>query len=116
MASPEQRGRARRRPTLGPWVLALLVIALGLAGVAAGCGSDDDETGGATTEAATTGPGSAATVPDVEGAELSGAAEQLAEAGLRAAVKYVPSSEPRGEVIGQSREPGRSSSGVKPSR
>ena len=76
-------------------VLALLVVALGLAVVAAGCGSDDDEAGGATTAAATTGPGSAATVPDVEGAELSGAAEQLAEAGLRAAVKYVPSSEPQ---------------------
>ena len=106
MASPEQMGRARRRPTLGPWVLALLVVALCLAVVAAGCGSDDDEAGGSTTEAATTGPGSAATVPDVEGAELSGAAEQLAEAGLRAAVKYVPSSEPRGDVIGQSRESG----------
>ena len=106
MALPEQTGRARRRPTLGPWSLALLAVMLGLALVAAGCGSDDDEAGGATTEAATTGPGSAATVPDVEGAELVGAAEQLADEGLRAAVKYVPSSEPLGQVIGQSRPPG----------
>jgi beta-lactam-binding protein with PASTA domain len=106
MALSEQRGRARRRPTLGPWLLALLAVVLGLAFLAAGCGSDDDEAGGATTEAATTGPGSAATVPDVEGAELTGAAEQLAEAGLRAAVKYVPSSEPQGDVIGQSRQSG----------
>jgi beta-lactam-binding protein with PASTA domain len=106
MALPEQTGRARRRPTLGRWSLALLVIGLGLAFVAVGCGSDDDEAGGATTEAATTGPGSAATVPDVQGAELTGAAEQLAEAGLRAQVKYVPATEPRGRVVGQSRPPG----------
>ena len=44
--------------------------------------------------------------PDVAGAELVGAAEQLAEAGLRAAVKYVPSNEPSGQVIGQSRPAG----------
>ena len=106
MTLPEQTGRSRRRPMLGWWSLALLAIALGLAFAAAGCGSDDNETGGATTEAATTGPGSAATVPDVEGAELSGAAEQLSEAGLRAAVEYVPSSEASGQVIGQSRQPG----------
>jgi beta-lactam-binding protein with PASTA domain len=106
MALPEQTGRARRRPTLGRWSLALTVIVLGLAFVAAGCGSDDDEAGGVTTAAATTGPGSAATVPDVQGAELTGAAEQLAEAGLRAQVKYVPATEPRGRVVGQSRPPG----------
>lgn len=106
MASPEQTGRSRRRPTLGPWLLTLLAVALGLAFVAAGCGSDDDEAAGTTEQAATTGPGAAATVPDVEEAELAGAAEQLAEAGLRAAVEYVPSNEPRGRVIGQSRQPG----------
>ena len=116
MTPPEQTGRARRRPTLGPWSLTLLVVTLGVTFVAAGCGSDDDEAGGATTEAATTGPGSAATVPDVEGAELAGAAEQLAEAGLRVAVKYVPSSEPQGDVIGQSRESGTELQRVKPSR
>ena len=104
MALPEQTGRARRRPTLGRWSLALLAVTLGLAFAVAGCGSDDEA--GATTEAATTGPGSAATVPDVEGAELVGAAEQLAGEGLRVAVKYVPSNEPRGHVIGQSRPSG----------
>ena len=85
-------------------VLALVAIVLGLAGV--GCGSDDDEAGGTTAPAATTGPGAPATVPDVADAELAGAAEQLAEAGLRAAVLYVPSTEPRGRVIGQSQSPG----------
>jgi beta-lactam-binding protein with PASTA domain len=105
MALPEQTGRARRRPTLGLRSLALLTVVLGFALVGAGCGSDDDEASD-TTAAATTGPGAPATVPDVEGAELAGAAEQLAEAGLRAAVKYVPSSEPQGDVIGQSRESG----------
>ena len=106
MALPEQTGRPGRRPTVGAWSLALLAVTLGLVFAVAGCGSDDDEAGGATTEAATTGPGSAATVPDVEGAELAGAAEQLSEAGLRAAVQYVPSSEPKGQVIGQATQPG----------
>lgn len=104
MALPEQPGTSRRRPTLAPWLL-VLVLVLGLALLAGGCGSDDDEASD-TTAAATTGPGAPATVPDVEGAELTGAAEQLAEAGLRAAVKYVPSSDPAGQVIGQSREAG----------
>ena len=85
-------------------VLALVAIVLGLAG--AGCGSDDDEASGTTEPAATSGPGAPATVPDVAEAELAGAAEQLAEAGLRAAVLYVPSTEPRGRVIGQSQPPG----------
>ena len=105
MALPEQPGTSRRRPTLAPWLL-VLVLVLGLALLAGGCGSDDDEASDTTAAAATTGPGAPATVPDVEGAELAGAAEQLAEAGLRAAVKYVPSSDPAGQVIGQSREAG----------
>ena len=107
MALPEQTGRARRRPTLGRWSLALLAVTLGLALVAAGCGSDDDEAGGTATEqATTTGPGSAASVPEVKDADLADAAQQLADEGLRVAVKYVPASEPRGRVIGQSRPPG----------
>jgi beta-lactam-binding protein with PASTA domain len=107
MALPEQLGSPRRRPTLSPWLLAFVVVALGLVSFAAGCGSDDDEAAGTTAEqAATTGPGAPATVPDVTGAELVGAAEQLAEAGLRAAVEYVPSTDPRGQVTGQSRPPG----------
>jgi beta-lactam-binding protein with PASTA domain len=106
MALPEQPASPRRRPTLGPRLVVLLVFVLALALVGAGCGSDDEEAGTTTEPAATTGPGSAATVPDVTEAELPGAAEQLSEAGLRAAVKYVPSNDPRGRVIGQSRPPG----------
>jgi PASTA domain len=103
MASPEQTGSSRRRPTPALW---LLLLALGLALVGAGCGSDDDDASGTTEPAATSGPGAPATVPDVAEAELAGAAEQMSEAGLRVAVKYVPSSEPEGRVIGQSRPAG----------
>ena len=91
----------------GPWLPALLVIVLGLALVGAGCGSDDDDASGTTTEpAATTGPGSPATVPDAAEADLADAAQQFADAGLRVAVEYVPSNDPQGRVIGQSRPPG----------
>ena len=68
MALPEQTGRARRRPTLGRWLLALLAVVLGLAvrrrrlRVRRRRGGRRDDRA-----AATTGPGSAATVPDVEG-------------------------------------------------
>jgi len=82
----------------------LLVLTLALALV--GCGSDDDEASDSTQPAATTGPGAPATVPDVADADLAGAAEQLADAGLRVGVLYVPSSKPRGRVIGQARPPG----------
>lgn len=87
-------------------LLALVALVLGLASFAAGCGSDDDEAGGTTAPAATSGPGAPATVPDLTNAELAGAAEQLADAGLRAGVLYVPSNKPRGRVIGQARPPG----------
>jgi eukaryotic-like serine/threonine-protein kinase len=90
---------ARRRTTL------LLVLLLGLTVAVAGCGGDDDEAAG-TTAAATSGPGAQASVPDVGGTTLTAAAEQLADQGLRAAVKYVPSNEGRGRVLGQSRPPG----------
>ena len=104
MASPEQQGKVRRRPTLGVMLLAT-VLALVL--VAAGCGSDDNEASGTTAApAATTGPGAPAAVPDVSQADLADAAQQLADEGLRVSVKYVPSTEPRGQVIGQSRPPG----------
>jgi eukaryotic-like serine/threonine-protein kinase len=106
MALPDQRGRARRRPTPGSWLLVLLAAALALVLVAAGCGSDDDEAAGTTTEQTTSGPGAPASVPDVSDADLSEAAQQFADAGLRVAVKYVPSNDPRGRVIGQSRPPG----------
>ena len=116
MASPEQTRGARRRPT--PGLLALLAVALGLAFVAAGCGSDDgDEAAGTTTEqAATTGPGAFTTVPDIGETDLPDAAQQLADEGLRVAVEYVPSSEPRGRVIGQPQAPGAGSSRATPSR
>ena len=107
MTLAEQTGTARRRPTPGFRLLALLVVVLGLACVGAGCGSDDDEASGTTAEpAATSGPGAPATVPDVAEADVTDAAQQLADEGLRVAVKYVPSNEPRGRVIGQSRPPG----------
>ena len=107
MASPGQTGKARRGPTLGLRWLALLAVALGLALAGAGCGSDDDDAAGTTAEpAATTGPGSPATVPDAAAADLADAAQQFADAGLRVAVQYVPASEPRGRVIGQSRPAG----------
>ncbi len=94
MALFEQTRSAR-----GRWLTVLLALVLCL--VAAGCGGDDDEASGTTEPAATTGPGSPTTVPDIEEAELAGAAEQLAEAGLRAQVKYVPATEPKGRVVGQ---------------
>ena len=87
-------------------VLALVAIVLGLVGVGAGCGSDDDEASGTTEPAATTGPGAATTAPDVQGAQLSEAAVTMAEAGLRVGVLYVPSTQPRGQVLGQENPPG----------
>lgn len=87
-------------------LLVLFAVVLGLA-TAAGCGSDDDDASGTSAEpAATSGPGAPATVPDVAEAQLADAAEQMADAGLRVGVKYVPASEPRGRVIGQSRPAG----------
>jgi beta-lactam-binding protein with PASTA domain len=106
MASPDQRGRARRRPAPASWLLVLLAAVLVVVLAAAGCGSDDDEAAGTTTEQTTGGAGAPASVPDVQDADLADAAQQLADQGLRTAVKYVPSNDPRGRVIGQSRPPG----------
>jgi beta-lactam-binding protein with PASTA domain len=78
--------------------LLALVVALGLAG----CGGDDDE---ASTQP-TTGPGAAATVPDVVGTQLITAAEQFAEQGLRVAVEYIPSDKQKSNVTGQDRPAG----------
>jgi beta-lactam-binding protein with PASTA domain len=81
-----------------PVALLALVVALGLAG----CGGDDDE---ASTQP-TTGPGAAATVPDVVGTQLITAAEQFAEQGLRVAVEYIPSDKQKSNVTGQDRPAG----------
>jgi beta-lactam-binding protein with PASTA domain len=78
--------------------LLALVVALGLAG----CGGDDDE---ASTQP-TTGPGAAATVPNVVGTQLITAAEQFAEQGLRVAVEYIPSDKQKSNVTGQDRPAG----------
>jgi hypothetical protein len=106
MAMPEQPAGARRRPTLGPRLVALLALVLVLGLVGAGCGSDDDEASGTTEQAATTGPGAAATVPEIGQSDLADAAQLLADEGLRVGVKYVPANDPRGRVIGQSRPAG----------
>jgi beta-lactam-binding protein with PASTA domain len=81
-----------------PVALLALVVALGLAG----CGGDDDE---ASTQP-TTGPGAAATVPNVVGTQLITAAEQFAEQGLRVAVEYIPSDKQKSNVTGQDRPAG----------
>jgi eukaryotic-like serine/threonine-protein kinase len=79
--------------------VAVLALALGLVG----CGGDDDE--GGTTQP-TTGPGAAATVPDVAGTQLAEAAQTFADQGLRVAVEYVPSEVRQGSVTGQERAAG----------
>jgi eukaryotic-like serine/threonine-protein kinase len=80
--------------------VALLAFALAFA---AGCGGDDDE---GSTKQATTGPGASATVPDVQGLQLLSASDQFADEGLRVAVKYVPSQQRKGNVVGQQRPAG----------
>ena len=109
MASPEQPVSPRRLPSSGarPVALLALVLVLAFALVGTGCGSDDDEASGTTTgQAATTGPGAAATVPEIGPSDLSHAAQLLADEGLRVTVKYVPSNDTRGRVLGQSRPAG----------
>jgi beta-lactam-binding protein with PASTA domain len=82
--------------------VALLLLLLALA--VAGCGGDDDGSSGTTQ--ATTGPGAAATVPDIEGTQLADASQQLADQGLRVAAEYAPSEQRAGTVIGQERPAG----------
>jgi hypothetical protein len=60
-----------------------------------------------TTETTTTpAPGSATTVPSVAGQDLAEAAQTLADSGLRAAVTYLPSEQPRNSVLGQGQPAG----------
>lgn len=55
---------------------------------------------------ATTAPPARATVPEAVGKELAVAAEEFADAGLKVAVRYVPSNEPAGRVIAQAQPAG----------
>jgi beta-lactam-binding protein with PASTA domain len=55
---------------------------------------------------ATTAPPARATVPEGVGKELAVAAEEFADAGLKVAVRYVPSNEPAGRVIAQAQPAG----------
>ena len=55
---------------------------------------------------ATTAPPEPATVPDVVGKPLADAATALADEGLKAGVKYVPSDEPQGQVVAQAKPSG----------
>jgi beta-lactam-binding protein with PASTA domain len=60
-----------------------------------------------TTETTTTpAPGSPTTVPSLAGQDLAQAAQTLADAGLRAAVEYLPSEQPRNSVLGQGQAAG----------
>jgi beta-lactam-binding protein with PASTA domain len=78
------------------------VLAGVLAFALAGCGGDDEPT----LSAPTTGPGSAATVPDAIGDDIADAAEDFAEAGLRVTIDYIPSNESKGTVATQARPAG----------
>jgi beta-lactam-binding protein with PASTA domain len=116
------------RPTLWPWLLALLVLVLGGLGAAIYLADDDDDespsataatsgtdrttsattTGATTTGTTTTGTTTAATtavatvaVPDVGGAPASDAQATLRDAGLRANLHTVPSTRPAGTVVAQ---------------
>jgi beta-lactam-binding protein with PASTA domain len=104
------------RPTLWPWLLALLVLVLaGLAAAFYLSGDDDPaETTAATsaeptttgTTTSTTTAGATVDVPDVVGTQAVEAEATLAEAGLRANVHTVPSARPGGTVVAQSPAPG----------
>jgi len=106
------------RPTLWPWLLALLVLVLAGVGAAFYLTDDDDEepsattaattaertTNGTTTSATTTQATTAVAmtqVPDVVGAQSATAEAALRDAGLRANLHTVPSSRPGGTVVAQ---------------
>jgi serine/threonine-protein kinase len=74
----------------------------------------ETETTGTSTPSTTTAPTTTtapappqtATVPDVVGDELAGAARSFADEGLKVAVAYVPSTEAAGRVVAQAQPPG----------
>jgi serine/threonine-protein kinase len=65
-----------------------------------------DTTGTSTAPTATTPTAGPATVPDVVGQELADAGRAFNAEGLKVAVAYVPSSEPRGRVVAQAQPAG----------
>ena len=69
-------------------------------------GETETETETTTETTTTPAPGSATTVPSVAGQDLAGAAQTLADSGLRAAVVYLPSEQPRNRVLGQGQAAG----------
>jgi eukaryotic-like serine/threonine-protein kinase len=97
-----------RRPRLGlwPWLLALLVVVLGLVAGAILLARDDDEPAGPTTTAQTTTPAALVAVPDVAGTTSSEATATLRAAGFEVNVEPVPSDRPPGTVVAQNPPPG----------
>jgi beta-lactam-binding protein with PASTA domain len=97
-----------RRPRLGlwPWLLALLVLVLGVLAAAFLLSRDDDEAAAPTTTAGTT-TASLITVPDVVGTTSSEATATLRAEGLEANLVPVPSDRPAGTVVAQDPPPGR---------
>ena len=91
------------RPRLGlwPWLLALLVVVLGLVAGAILLARDDDESAGPTTTVQTTTPAALVTVPDVVGTTSSEATATLSAAGFEVNVEPVPSDRPPGTVVAQ---------------
>jgi eukaryotic-like serine/threonine-protein kinase len=92
-------------------------VRLNVAEAAATTGATTETTGTSTatsTAATTTAPTTTAaptpprtaTVPDVVGQELAGAARSFADEGLKVAVAYVPSSDAAGRVVAQAQPPG----------
>ena len=65
-----------------------------------------DHRSATTTAPTTTAAPEPAVVPDVVGQELADAARAFSEEGLKVAVVYVPSNEPKGSVVAQARPPG----------
>lgn len=92
----------RRRPTIWPWLLALLVLVLAGLGALWFLSQDDDEEAQTpTTTAATTTVEEQRAVPDVVGTTSSQATETLEDAGFEVNLVAVPSDRPPGTVVAQ---------------
>lgn len=88
-----------RRPTLWPWLLALLVLVLAVLGTVYFLSRDDDDDA-ATTTAATT-AAQQVTVPDVVGRTVDDATTAMEAVGLEVSVVQVPSGVEPGTVVAQ---------------